>query len=94
MQVVVRRHDDQDHRALVGPQLAVIGAGVGVDEMSRPEAAARAWVTEPETKRNDSSSPGHRFTGAHPAWYRRRVVVSASAAIACTAIYWTIARLA
>ena len=31
---------------------------------------------------------------AHHTWYRRRVVVPASAAIACTAIYWTIVRLA
>lgn len=28
------------------------------------------------------------------AWYRDRVVVPASAAIACMAIYWTIERLA
>ena len=26
-------------------------------------------------------------------WYRRRVVVPASALIACTAVYWTIQRL-
>ena len=30
---------------------------------------------------------------AHRAWYRRRIVVPASAAIACTAVYWTIERL-
>jgi HupE / UreJ protein len=30
---------------------------------------------------------------AHRAWYRRRVVVPASAAIACTAIYWAVARV-
>jgi len=30
---------------------------------------------------------------AHRAWYRRRVVVPASLAIACTAVYWTIQRL-
>jgi len=30
---------------------------------------------------------------AHQAWYRQRVVVPASVAIACTAIYWTIARV-
>jgi hypothetical protein len=27
------------------------------------------------------------------AWYRRRIVVPASAVIACTAVYWTVARL-
>jgi hydrogenase/urease accessory protein HupE len=27
------------------------------------------------------------------AWYRGRIVVPASAAIACTALYWTVARL-
>jgi hypothetical protein len=31
---------------------------------------------------------------ADRAWYHQRIVVPASAAIACTAIYWTIARLA
>jgi len=30
---------------------------------------------------------------AHQAWYRQRVVVPASVAIACTAIYWTITRV-
>ena len=30
---------------------------------------------------------------AHRAWYRSRIVVPASALIACTAVYWTIARL-
>jgi hypothetical protein len=27
------------------------------------------------------------------AWYRRRIVVPASALIACTAVYWTLERL-
>ena len=31
---------------------------------------------------------------ADRAWYRSRIVVPASALIACTAVYWTIARLA
>jgi len=30
---------------------------------------------------------------AHRSWYRSRIVVPASSAIACTAVYWTIARL-
>jgi hydrogenase/urease accessory protein HupE len=30
---------------------------------------------------------------AHRAWYRSRVVVPASAVIACTAVYWTVQRL-
>lgn len=30
---------------------------------------------------------------AHREWYRRRIVVPASAAIACTAVYWTIQRV-
>ncbi len=30
---------------------------------------------------------------AHRAWYRNRIVVPASAMIACTAVYWTIQRL-
>ena len=30
---------------------------------------------------------------AHRVWYRRRIVVPASLAIACTAVYWTIQRL-
>ena len=30
---------------------------------------------------------------AHRAWYRTRVVVPASAMIACTAVYWTVQRL-
>jgi hydrogenase/urease accessory protein HupE len=30
----------------------------------------------------------------HRVWYRQRIVVPASMAIACTAVYWTIARLA
>jgi len=31
---------------------------------------------------------------SHHDWYRRRVVVPASIAIACTAAYWTVTRLA
>jgi hypothetical protein len=30
---------------------------------------------------------------ADRSWYRRRIVVPASMAIACTAVYWTIQRL-
>jgi len=30
--------------------------------------------------------------GSQP-WYRRRVVIPASALIACTAVYWTVERL-
>ena len=32
--------------------------------------------------------------GSHCAWYRARVVVPASVVIACTAVYWTVERLA
>jgi hypothetical protein len=30
---------------------------------------------------------------SHRAWYRGRVAVPASAAIACVAVYWTVERL-
>ena len=30
---------------------------------------------------------------ANRAWYRSRIVIPASMAIACTAVYWTIQRL-
>ena len=33
------------------------------------------------------------FHWSHRAWYRTRIVVPASALIACMAVYWTIARL-
>ena len=33
------------------------------------------------------------FHWSHRAWYRARIVVPASALIACMAVYWTIARL-
>ena len=33
-------------------------------------------------------------SGSHRAWYRARVVVPASIVIACTAVYWTVERLA
>ncbi len=32
--------------------------------------------------------------GSHRAWYRARIVVPASIVIACTAVYWTVERLA
>jgi hypothetical protein len=34
------------------------------------------------------------WTCAHRDWYRGRVVLPASAMIACTAVYWTVQRLA
>ena len=38
--VVLRRNQQQDLRAFVGPQLAVIGAGVGVEEIAGTETTA------------------------------------------------------